>query len=101
VVRTSLLPGLLKTVCANKHVPLPIKIFEIADIVLKDDTVERRSRNQRMFSAIYCSKTSGFEVCTTFLFQVYSRDFRSNDVNAWSTPSQNRDKRWVLYYGIE
>ena len=61
-MRTSLLPGLLKTVCANKHIPLPIKIFEISDIVLKDDTVDRRARNQRMFSAVYCSKTSGFEV---------------------------------------
>lgn len=69
VVRTSLLPGLLKTVCANKHVPLPIKIFEIADIVLKDDTLERRARNQRMFSALYCSKSSGFEV---FLFHINS-----------------------------
>ncbi|KAJ3317438.1 hypothetical protein HDV06_001553 [Boothiomyces sp. JEL0866] len=61
VVRTSLLPGILKTISANKHLPLPLKLFEIQDIVLRDETVERRARNQRNFSAIYCNKTSGFE----------------------------------------
>ena len=36
IARTSLLPGLLKTVAANKKMPLPLKMFEISDIVLKD-----------------------------------------------------------------
>lgn len=38
VARTTLLPGLLKTVAANKKSPLPLKLFEISDVVLKDDT---------------------------------------------------------------
>ena len=42
VVRTSLLPGLLKTIRDNKSVRLPLKIFETADISLKDDSLERR-----------------------------------------------------------
>ncbi|KAJ1344707.1 phenylalanine-tRNA ligase, beta subunit [Batrachochytrium salamandrivorans] len=61
VVRTSLLPGLLKTLAANKHMPLPIKIFEISDIVLRDESLERRARNQRNISAIYSNRTSGLE----------------------------------------
>lgn len=36
VVRTLLLPGLLKTLAANKKMPLPMKLFEISDVVLKD-----------------------------------------------------------------
>ncbi len=36
MARTTLLSGLLKTVAANKKMPLPMKIFEISDIVLKD-----------------------------------------------------------------
>ena len=36
VARTTLLPGILKTVAANKKMPLPLKIFEISDVVLKD-----------------------------------------------------------------
>lgn len=36
VARTTLMPGILKTVAANRKMPLPIKIFEISDVVLKD-----------------------------------------------------------------
>lgn len=62
VVRTSLMPGILKTIGSNKHLPLPIKIFEVSDVVLRDETLERRARNQRNICALYSSKTSGFEV---------------------------------------
>ncbi|KAL2912595.1 phenylalanine--tRNA ligase subunit beta [Polyrhizophydium stewartii] len=62
VVRTSLLPGLLKTVASNKHTALPLKIFEISDIVLRDESVERRARNQRQLAALYCNKSAGFEL---------------------------------------
>ncbi|KAJ3137068.1 hypothetical protein HDU90_002239 [Geranomyces variabilis] len=63
VVRTSLLPGLLKTVNANQHFPRPFRLFEVSDVVFKDDGAEyeRRSRNQRNLCAIYSSNTSGFE----------------------------------------
>jgi phenylalanyl-tRNA synthetase beta chain len=37
VARTSLLPGLLKTIYSNKKMPLPLKLFEISDVVLKDN----------------------------------------------------------------
>uniref|UniRef100_A0A8C6UG41 Phenylalanine--tRNA ligase beta subunit n=1 Tax=Neogobius melanostomus TaxID=47308 RepID=A0A8C6UG41_9GOBI len=36
VARTTLLPGLLKTIAANRKMPLPLKLFEISDVVLKD-----------------------------------------------------------------
>ncbi|CAO3699457.1 unnamed protein product [Rhizopus stolonifer] len=62
VVRTSLLPGILKTLNSNKKLALPIKVFEVSDIGLKDESRERRARNERHFCATYTSKTSGFEV---------------------------------------
>ncbi|XP_053543368.1 phenylalanine--tRNA ligase beta subunit isoform X1 [Ictalurus punctatus] len=37
VARTTLLPGLLKTVAANRKMALPLKLFEISDVVLKDE----------------------------------------------------------------
>jgi phenylalanyl-tRNA synthetase beta chain len=61
VVRTSLLPGLLKTVSSNRKHPLPLRIFEVSDVCFKDDTQERRARNQRNVCAVYSNKTSGFE----------------------------------------
>ena len=42
VVRTSLLPGLLKTIRENKSMRLPIMISEVADVAFKDDSCERR-----------------------------------------------------------
>jgi phenylalanyl-tRNA synthetase beta chain len=62
VVRTSLLPGLLKTIRENKAHPLPIKVFETSDVVIKDKTAERQTRNIRHAAAVWCNKTAGFEV---------------------------------------
>ena len=36
IARTSLLPGVLKTAASNKNMPLPLKLFEISDIVVAD-----------------------------------------------------------------
>nr|CAG8517026.1 5482_t:CDS:10 [Entrophospora candida] len=61
VVRTSLLPGILKTVKENKKHSLPIKVFEVSDVAFKDDSQERRARNERHVCALHCAKGSGFE----------------------------------------
>ncbi|XP_054003231.1 phenylalanine--tRNA ligase beta subunit [Hylaeus anthracinus] len=62
VARTTLLPGLLKTLAANKKMPLPQKVFEVSDIVLRDNTVEVGARNKRHLCAVYCNKSDGFEI---------------------------------------
>lgn len=62
VARTTLLPGLLKTLNANKKMPLPLKLFEISDVVFKDDSDEIGAVNQRHLCALYCGKTTGFEI---------------------------------------
>lgn len=62
VVRTTLIPGLLKTIRENKHHSIPIKIFEVSDVAYKAPELERKSRNERHFAAAWYGKTSGFEV---------------------------------------
>ncbi|KAG5221557.1 phenylalanine--tRNA ligase [Salix suchowensis] len=62
VVRTTLIPGLLKTVRENRSHPLPIKIFETSDVVYKDVTRERQARNERHAAAVWCNKNAGFEI---------------------------------------
>lgn len=62
IVRTSLLPGLLKTIRENKHHAVPMKIFEVSDVAFKDLALERKSRNERHFAAAWYGKTSGFEI---------------------------------------
>ncbi|TWU74804.1 phenylalanine--tRNA ligase subunit beta [Metarhizium rileyi] len=70
IVRTSLLPGLLKTIRENKGHSVPFKIFEVSDVAFKDETAERKARNERHFAAAWCGKSSGFEVVHGLLDRV-------------------------------
>lgn len=62
IARTSLLPGCLKTIRENRKHALPIKVFEVSDVVFKNMALERRANNQRNFCAIIASTASNFEV---------------------------------------
>ncbi|KAI9692276.1 MAG: phenylalanine--tRNA ligase subunit beta [Bathelium mastoideum] len=70
IVRTSLLPGLLKTVRENRHHGVPMKVFEVGDVCFKDETQERKARNERHFAAAWYGKTSGFEAVHGLLDRV-------------------------------
>jgi phenylalanyl-tRNA synthetase beta chain len=75
VCRPSLLPGIMKTLSANKSKPLPQRFFECADVVLLDneknfpslidnrtDFLSSGACNQRRLAAVHCNGTSsGFE----------------------------------------
>lgn len=69
VVRTTLLPGLLKTLQHNKSASFTqgFKLFEISDVVLPDDKWEVTDtivgcKNSRRICAVYAGPTSGFEI---------------------------------------
>ena len=81
VARTTLLPGILKTLQSNKKMHLPLKLFEIADCVLKDDTTETGARNERKLCVVYYNRSSGFELVHGILDRImqvleipYSKD---------------------------
>ncbi|CAI5987573.1 unnamed protein product [Closterium sp. NIES-65] len=62
VVRSSLLPGMLKTLASNKDSPRPVKLFEVSDVCLLDESKDVGARNERRLIALYCNLHSGFEV---------------------------------------
>jgi phenylalanyl-tRNA synthetase beta chain len=69
VVRTTLLPGLLKTLQHNKSASFAngFKLFEISDVVVQDSTYVVTdtivgAKNVRKLAAVYAGPTSGFEV---------------------------------------
>lgn len=63
VARTCLLSGLLKTLNSNKKMPLPMKLFEVSDVVYTDQSFDVGARNERHLAAVYYGKqTSGFEI---------------------------------------
>ncbi|XP_076655752.1 phenylalanine--tRNA ligase beta subunit [Halictus rubicundus] len=70
VARTTLLPGLLKTLAANKKMALPQKLFEVSDVILKDNKTETGARNSRHLCAVYCNKSDGFEIIHGLLDRV-------------------------------
>lgn len=70
VVRTSLIPGILKTIRENRKHSLPIKVFEAGDVVFKNEALERRAFNERHWAAIYAGKTSGFEYAQGLLGKI-------------------------------
>ncbi|XP_065907114.1 phenylalanine--tRNA ligase beta subunit-like [Dysidea avara] len=70
IARTSLLPGILKTISNNKNMPLPLKLFEISDVVQKDPTTDVGSKNFRMLCAVNYNKSPGFEVIHGLLDRV-------------------------------
>ncbi|CAH8354618.1 unnamed protein product, partial [Eruca vesicaria subsp. sativa] len=60
--RTRLMPGLLKTVGSNKDHPKPIKIYEIGDVTLLNETKDVGASNRHHLAALHCGATSGFEL---------------------------------------
>ena len=61
-VRNSLIPGLLKTIEANKANQLPYKIFEINDVVVVDKSKDVEACNKRKLCFAYSNTFSGFEI---------------------------------------
>jgi len=70
VVRTSLLPGMLKTARENKSLPLPMKIFEVSDVAIQDKREERQARNYRRLCGLYMDRKAGFEVAHGLLDRI-------------------------------
>lgn len=70
VARSSLLPGLMKTLLSNRDMPLPLKLFELQDVVVKDPKSDVGARNERRLAAVFYNKTAGFEVIHGFLDRV-------------------------------
>lgn len=62
VVQTSLIPQTLKTLASNKHMALPIKVFQVLDVVLKDAASDVGARNERRLCAAYCNQSADLEV---------------------------------------
>lgn len=68
--RTSLLPGLLKTLRENRKSKVPIKLFEVGDVVIKNKEADVLACNRRKVAAVYCATSAGFEVIQGLLDNV-------------------------------
>lgn len=85
--RTSLIPGLLKTLSANKTHPKPIKIFELADCVVKDPEHPSGCRNLRKLAALQANSTAELEVIHGLLDVVLTKLSYEFSVDFYLQPS--------------
>ncbi len=60
MLRTDLLPGLLGTLAANTHRPLPQRIFEVGDVSFLDAEAPTGAREVRHVAGALCAATAGF-----------------------------------------
>lgn len=97
IARTMILPGLLKTLAANRKMPLPLKLFEISDVILKDDEAEVGARNERRLCAVNCNKNAGFEVVHGILDRVMQvLEIPWDKTNGYSLKSCDGEKSWYI-----
>ena len=61
-IRSSLIPGILKSIEGNKANQLPFKIFEISDVVLADKNNEVGASNRRKLCFAYANTSSAMEI---------------------------------------
>jgi len=61
-MRNSLIPGILKSVEANKANQLPYRIFEISDVVIIDKNNEVGAANRRKLCFAYTNTVSSMEI---------------------------------------
>eukprot|EP00375_Theileria_parva_P001833 XP_764508.1 phenylalanyl-tRNA synthetase beta subunit [Theileria parva strain Muguga] len=60
-VRTSLLPGLLKTVHYKKGSNLPIRLFEVGEVVWRSEDSDVGAKNNTNCGCVYANTSSGLE----------------------------------------
>lgn len=92
VIRTTLLPGVLKTIYHNKSLPLPLRLFEISDVVYLDPSKDVGARNERRLCAVTYNKSSEFEVLQGLLdrvMQLLEVPFGQGDGGYWLKPSDD------------
>lgn len=91
IVRTQLIPGLLKALSSNKGlVSLPIRLFEVSDVVHLSHTSETGAQNERHIAALYCdSGASGF----SSIHGLLDRIMMQNGYFASAWLSEERAKR--------
>jgi len=68
--RRYLLPGVLKTLRENRNVRLPLRLFEVGDVVRLEENSNIGAVNERRLCAVHCGTSAAFEVVKALLDHV-------------------------------
>ncbi len=88
VLRTWLLPTLMNALSNNKHQPLPLKLFEVGDVVIRDEGFETKARLEKHLAAVLCDYKAGYEDIQAILYALLEiLGLKSFEVNPVHHPS--------------
>ena len=108
VVRTTLLPGAMKTLAHNKSISHKdgVKLFEFSDVVIPVDNAIG-CENRRHFCAAYSALTSGFEVIHGLVDRIMAcaqiqpeAGYAANSLTSDEIKSQKRVARSGMQYQV-
>ena len=86
-VRRLLLQQLLRLAAENQHVDLPLKIFEVGDVVVPDPGEETGARTELHIAALVVSPKTGYEEIQAYLYALLRNLGAEFSVAEWEHPS--------------
>lgn len=95
--RSSLIPGILKSIEANKLNQLPYKIFELSDVVLVDTLNEVGASNRKSLCFAYANTLSGLEILQGMIDKLMKKlglEFNSKDNKKAYTIAPSTDPKF-------
>ena len=103
VVRTSLLPGLMKCLQMNKGEPIPQKMFELSDCCILDPQGETGAQNVRKVAAVVIDLTANFEVIHGLLDLIMNKVGADSDKKGrqYSLKQDDSDPRYFPTRGVQ
>jgi len=88
-IRSSLIPGILKSIEGNKANQLPYKIFEISDVVLANQYNEVGAVNRRKLCFAYANTSSAMEIIQGMVDLIMKKI-------GLSFNSENKEKKYTI-----
>ena len=89
-IRSSLIPGILKSIEGNKANQLPYKIFEISDVVIAGEDNEVCAANRRKLCFAYANTSSAMEVIQGMV------DLLMKKIGLVFNYKENKDKMYTI-----
>ena len=97
VARTTLLPGILNTLQSNQHLPLPLRIFEVQDVVLLNANKDVGAGNCRRVCAVHYGNEPDFDT----IYNVMTTVMTSCDYKYRDDGNNSDDNSRSLLYEVE
>ena len=89
-IRSSLIPGILKSIEGNKANQLPYKIFEISDVVIAGEDNEVCAANRRKLCFAYANTSSAMEIIQGMV------DLLMKKIGLVFNYRENKDKMYTI-----